>query len=107
MIETTAKKANGNGSPAELPFNAGSVMTSAAIAIVITALRGVPLAFTFARLLDAGRPRSRAKAKHILDALVRQARPQKSWPRVEIRTTALKAAVLNERLKISSELPAP
>ena len=74
---------------------------------MITALRGTPLAFTFERLLESGSPWSRENAKHIREALVRQARPQNSWPIVEMITTVLNAEVDSERLKISSEVPAP
>ena len=88
-------------------MSAGSVMISAAVAIAITALRGTPSAVTFDSAAEPGRPRSREKAKHILDALVRHARPQNSCPSVEIITTALNAAVVSDWLKISSELPAP
>ena len=38
-------------------------------------------------------PRSRENAKHIREALVRQATPQNSCPIVEINTTALQPAV--------------
>ena len=44
MIETTAKKAHGNGSPAELPFSAGRVISRAQIAMKITASYGHALA---------------------------------------------------------------
>ena len=94
MIETTAKNANGNGSPAELPFSAGSVISSASTAIVITALRGV--AGSCSPSTAGSRPGGRGRgenAKHIREALVRQARPQNSWPIVEIITTALNADV--------------
>ena len=45
--------------------------------------------------------------EHIRDALVRQARPQKSWPMVEMARTALNADVDSAELKISSDEPAP
>ena len=44
-------------------------------------------------------PRSRENAKHIREALVRQATPQKSCPIVEISTTAFAAAGVERRVE--------
>ena len=88
---------NAQGMPAWLPLRAGRVMISAATAIARTALNGIFASFTFERTPETlgPKPRSREKAKHIRDALVRQAPPQNNWPTVEMIITALKAALVS------------
>ncbi len=74
---------------------------------MITAATGTPFEFTFESVFDPGSPPSRENAKHMREALVRQAAPQNSWPTVEISTTALSAAVESALSKIGSEPPPP
>ncbi len=69
------------------------------MAIESTAFTGTPLSFTFDRALQPGSPRSRENAKHMRDALVRQATPQNSCPIVEISTTTLVAAQGERRVE--------
>ena len=80
-------------------------MISAATAIAITALNGTFASLTLEQdIRDAGpKPPSRENAKHIREALVRQAMPQKSWPTVEMISSALKAARVERLVKIASE----
>src|ERR1044072_1825639 len=103
VIETTAR--NAQGTPASLPFSAGSVMTNAAAAMAMTALNGTPSLLTLDRALEGACPnaRSRENAKHIREALVRHARPQNNWPMVEIASTALNAEELRDDAKTSSD----
>ena len=75
--------------------------------MVITAATGTPLLLTFESLAEPGRPLSRENAKHIRDALVRQATPQNSWPRVEISTITLVAVSVSALSKMASEPPPP
>ena len=62
-----------------------------------------PDLLTLAKWREPGMPRSREKAKHIREALVRQARPQKSCPTVQISSTALNPAELSALERIASE----
>ena len=64
-----------------------------------TAFTGTPLALTFDRAPAPGSPRSRENAKHMRDALVRQATPQNSCPMVEMNTTALVALRVSARVE--------
>src|SRR4051812_4109603 len=83
-------------------------MMPAAIAITITALNGTRFALTFAQAFEIGpRPPSRENAKHIRDALVRHALPQKSWPTVQMMSRTLKAVRVSAWSKIASVDPAP
>src|SRR3954453_14348125 len=82
-------------------------MIMPATPLPMTALNGTPEARTFRKWLEPGMPRSRENAKHMREALVRQARPQKSCPTVQISTTALKAAGVSAWLKMASADPAP
>ena len=52
-----------------------------------TALNGTPLEFDLDDGSTPGTPAIAGEAKHIREALVRQATPQKSCPMVEIVTT--------------------
>ena len=81
-------------------------MTRAAIAIVSTASTGTPLALTFDRVFEPGMPRSRENAKHMREALVRQAVPQNSCPTVAIRITSLAAQLSRAEVKTAGEYPA-
>src|SRR3981189_2440251 len=82
VIDTTARKAT--GTPAELPFSAGSVTIKATTAIRITALNGTRSLLTLLHRRQPGIAPSRLNAKHMREALVRHAMPQNSWPTVEM-----------------------
>ena len=73
----------------------------------MTALNGTPSLFTFERWREPGMPRSRENAKHIREALVRQASPQNSWPTVQINSTALKPAVSSAPARTANTEPTP
>src|SRR5918998_1101416 len=105
VIETTAKNAYGKAFSS--PSSAGSVMISAARQTKMTAYFGTPLSSTRRSSREKGRPLSRENANVIRDPLVTQAMPQKSWPSVEITTTAFSAQESRALPKIGSDEPAP
>ncbi len=82
-------------------------MISASAAIAITALNGTPSLFTLDRWREPGMPRSRENAKHMREALVRQASPQNSCPTVQITSTALKPAVSSAPPRTANTEPTP
>src|SRR3954466_1124238 len=85
-METTALKAH--GTPAALPPSAGSVMISAQTATASTEYTGTWRRSTLLHRRQPGIARSREKAYHVRDALVRPAMPQKICPIVAIRMTS-------------------
>src|SRR3954454_23533940 len=99
VIETTALKAH--GTPAALPPSAGSVMMSAQTATASTEYTGTRRLSTLLQSRQPGIARSREKAYHVREALVRPAMPQKICPIVAMKITAsaqpeLSAVVITE-----------
>src|SRR5436309_15110396 len=80
-------------------------MMSAAIETAITALNGTRRRFRRRKSGQPGSALSRENAYHVRDALVSPAAPQKSWPMVAIRITALAAQESRKLLKIAIEVP--
>src|ERR1700740_3553779 len=97
-MEVTARKATGR--PAWLPQEAGMVMIMANGATNRTAQLGVWFLPRRRHRSCPGTAPSRENANVIREALVTHAMPQNSCPIVEIKTTALAAAVLSAELKI-------
>src|SRR3954454_12264942 len=99
VIETTAL--NAHGTPAAFPPSAGSVMISAQTATARTENIGTRRLSTVLHSRHPGIARSREKAYHVREALVRPAMPQKIWPIVAMKITVsahpeLMAVVMTE-----------
>src|SRR5271165_2635299 len=87
-IDTTAKKATGDGTPpTSTGISAGEVMTREKTATRITPAIGTRLALSLDHTEAAGTAPSRLKAKSMRVQLVMQAMVQKNWPMVEINRT--------------------
>src|SRR3954447_1951738 len=84
-MDTTAL--NAHGTPAAFPPSAGSVMISAQTATACTEYSGTRRLSTVLHSRQPGIARSREKAYHVRDALVRPAIPQKIWPIVAMKMT--------------------
>ena len=89
MIETTAKKAKGTSSPFALQRRQGDDQRRDRHRH--HRVDRHPLSLTVESFAETRLPKplSREKAKHIREALVRQAAPQKSWPTTEMIRTNL------------------
>src|SRR4051794_10470722 len=85
-MDTTAL--NAHGTPAAFPPSAGSVMISAQTATASTENIGTRRLSTLLHSRQPGIARSREKAYHVREALVRPAIPQKIWPIVAMKMTA-------------------
>src|SRR5215213_4912680 len=104
QIPVSAKNAKGM---LLLPNRAGIAMASEATDTPITALKGTLSLLTRRKTAHPGIPRSREKAYHVREALVRPAAPQKSWPIVAIMRTIFAAQESSALVKIAPTNPAP
>src|SRR5712691_4637114 len=80
-------------------------MMSAKAAEASTDHTGTRLLSTRLQMPHPGIARSREKAYHVRDALVRHPRPQKSWPTVEMRITASAHFELSALVKTEIDVP--
>src|SRR5829696_3002781 len=89
-----------------LPNRAGIAMASEATDTPITALKGTLSLLTRRKTAQPGIPRSREKAYHVREALVRPAAPQKIWPTVAMISTSFAAQLSRALVKIAPTKPA-
>jgi len=80
-------------------------MINDAIETPSTAYTGTRCALRRRNNVHPGIPRSREKAYHVRDALVRPAAPQNSWPTVQIISTNFAAHELRPFSRIGIEPP--
>ncbi len=107
-IDTTAKKATGDGTPpTSTGISAGEVMTREKTATRITPATGTRLALSLDQTLAAGTAPSRLKANSIRVQLVMQAMVQNNWPMVEISRTVPPHLEVRAWAKITATPPPP